>query len=265
MKRTVLTPFVLMFVAGLPLAGMEEASGTARISGDYLEARTSDVYTGPCFANSEVNLAGQEAVLAWRIREGGWDGVPLAGLSLVAVVRASATLGDPHADPLPARSVLIVDERADPAERDALVGFARAMAGELLSGVVAVERAPIELSFAPPASAAQAGVAGAAAKGHEHHGHFGHPQGVPGLSGGATLRAGDTVELATRGLGPQDHLCGNEEVYYPPLVETAAAVPAVTLAHAWRGEGLGKTWSSPGKRSAFVGRFAHGPRPTTTP
>src|SRR3954452_9982482 len=52
------------------------------ISGDYLEARTSDVYTGPCFANAEVNLAGKEAVLAWNVRQGAWKGVPVEGLSV---------------------------------------------------------------------------------------------------------------------------------------------------------------------------------------
>jgi hypothetical protein len=76
-----------------------------------------------------------------------------------------------------------------------------------------------------------------------------------GLSGGASLEAGDVVELRTRGLNHGDHLCGNEEVYYPPLTATSEAVPAVTLVHAYRGGELGKTWSSPGKRSAFVGRF----------
>ncbi|HEV2851208.1 MAG TPA: hypothetical protein VHC97_00235 [Thermoanaerobaculia bacterium] len=74
-------------------------------------------------------------------------------------------------------------------------------------------------------------------------------------SGAASLQAGDLVELRTRGLNHGDHLCGNEEIYYPPLTATAEAVPAVTLVHAFRGKELGKTWSSPGKRSAFVGRF----------
>ena len=55
------------------------------ISGTYVEARTADVYTGPCFANSEVGLVGNEAIMAWRIEEGGWDGIDLEGLSVVAV------------------------------------------------------------------------------------------------------------------------------------------------------------------------------------
>src|ERR1700688_3032672 len=69
------------------------------ISGDYLEARTADVYTGPCFANSEMDLAGKQAVVAWHVREGAWQGVPLGGLSVVAAVRSSATLGDPVGGP----------------------------------------------------------------------------------------------------------------------------------------------------------------------
>ena len=40
-----------------------------QVSGTYVEARTADVYTGPCFANSEVGLVGKEAIMAWRIEE----------------------------------------------------------------------------------------------------------------------------------------------------------------------------------------------------
>jgi len=221
MRKTLAIP--LLAVLAVAAAGPVCLAGPS-ISGDYLEARTSDVYTGPCFANSEVNLAGREAVFAWRVQQGEWKGVPVDGLAVVAVVRASATLGDPSTSPLPAHAVVLVDERADPSQKDALVGFAREMAGDLLSDVVSVESAPIRLSI----------------------------QGA----GAASLEAGDVVELRTRGLSHGDHICGNEEVYYPPLTATAEAVPAVTLAHAFRGKELGKTWSSPGKRSAFVGRFA---------
>jgi len=225
---TILT--VLAVLAAAPLC----SAGTS-ISGDYLEARTSDIYTGPCFANSEVNLAGKEAVVAWRVQKGAWRGVPVEGLSVVAVVRAAATLGDPTETPLPARAVLLVDERADAAQKDALVGFAHEMAGDLLADVVAVESAPIRLTI-------EDGDSGA------HHG-------ASTLSGAASLQAGNVVELKTRALNHADHLCGNEEVYYPPLTATTEAVPAVTLANAFRGGELGKIWSSPGKRSAFVGRF----------
>lgn len=229
MSKSTLVPVALVLIAAL------QPVSAAAISGDYLEARTSDVYTGPCFANGEVNLAGREAVVAWRVREGSWQGVAVDGLTVVAAVRAAATLGDPFADPYPARAVLVVDERATPAQRDALVGFAREMAGDLLANVVAVESARIEMVL----------FEGVHAHHHAHHG-----------SGGAALKAGELIELRTRGLNHDDHLCGNEEVYYPPLTEVDGAVPAVTLVHAFQGEGLGMTWSSPGRRSAFVASFS---------
>src|ERR1051325_1076499 len=78
------------------------------IRGDYMETRSADVYTGQCFANGEVNLVGNEAILAWHVQDGAWDGVQLDGLTVAAAVRAKATLGDPYGDPYPAQSVLLV-------------------------------------------------------------------------------------------------------------------------------------------------------------
>src|SRR5580765_8204758 len=69
------------------------------IRGDYLETRSADVYTGQCFANGEVNLTGNTAILAWHVRTGSWDGIPLEGLTVAAAVRANGTLGDPYESP----------------------------------------------------------------------------------------------------------------------------------------------------------------------
>src|ERR1700690_687993 len=103
-----------------------------QIRGDYIETRSADVYTGQCFANGEVNLVGDEAILAWHIQSGSWNGVPLDGLTVAAAVHARATLGDPYANPYPAQAVLIVDDQADQQQRSALVAFAHQMGGELL-------------------------------------------------------------------------------------------------------------------------------------
>ena len=51
-------------VAGLALMVLWAIPGSAAIKGDYIEARSADVYTGPCFANGEVGLVGNEAILA---------------------------------------------------------------------------------------------------------------------------------------------------------------------------------------------------------
>lgn len=196
-----------------------------QIAGDYLEARSAEVYAGPCLMNSEANLAGDQAILSWRIREGSWDGVRLAGLGVVAVVKAQATIGDPYANPYPAKAVLIVDERATAEQSRALQSFARAQGGRLLENIVAVEKAPI--SF-------------------EERQH-----------GSVTLAAGDIVRVETRPMKEGDHLCGNEELCYLPLTKLAHSMPVFTLVDQFRGRGLGVTWRLADKSSAFVGSFQY--------
>ena len=202
------------------------AAQAQKISGDYLETRSADIYTCACFANGEVNLFGNEAIMAWHIRDGGWNGTSLEGLTVAAAVRANGTLGDPYENPYPAKSVLLVDEQATPQQRTALVQFARHMGGELLKNVEQVVPVPMEL------------VVNA-----EHH-------------GAAMLRAGKFATVQTRSIGDQDHLCGNEVTFYPPLTEVAHSMPAVALTDAYSGPGLGVSWDLHGKRSAFVGTFA---------
>src|SRR5215472_18701380 len=82
------------YLAGFLVALGGVSSGVAaEISGEYLEARTCDVYTGPCFANGEIGIAGKEAVMAWKIEEGRWAGEDLAGLGVALVIKANDTLG----------------------------------------------------------------------------------------------------------------------------------------------------------------------------
>ncbi len=198
---------------------------STKITGDYIETRSADVYTGQCFANGEVGLTGDEAILAWHIRSGSWNGVKLDGLNVVAAVKANATLGDPYADPLPAKAILIVDQQAKPAERAALAAFAQHMGGKLLERVVRTEVAPIDMQVL-----------------HEHH-------------GSALLRAGNFATVQTRAIGEKDHLCGNEATFYPPLTQTTHAMPAVAMTDQFSGPGLGTQWTIHDKRSAFVGTF----------
>jgi hypothetical protein len=197
-----------------------------QIRGDYVETRSADVYTGQCFANGEVNLVGNQAILAWHVQSGSWNGVALDGLTVAAAVRAQATLGDPYANPYPAHAVILVDEQASAQQRQALVAFAQNMGGELLNNVEQVIPAPMELVV-----------------NHQRHGV-------------AWLRAGGFAVIQTRSIGEHDHLCGNEVTYYPPLTQTTHAMPAVAMTDSYNGPGLGVDWESHGKRSAFVGSFA---------
>ncbi len=221
-KTIILTAAALLFLPGLAKAAHRTSTG---ITGDYAEFRNADIYTGPCFANSEMNLAGENAVLAWHVRNGEWSGVPLANLSVVAVVRASGTLGDPYANPLPAKTVFMVDARANQAQRAALVRFAQAQAGALLNQVVAVQSEPITFNIV------------------QH--------------GDTVVQVGNRVRLATRMLRPTDTICHNEEVYYPPLAaHLEHSMPVVATMSSYTGNRLGVTWQDSNRRSSFVGAFA---------
>jgi hypothetical protein len=222
----VMRKLFLPVVVGLALLVVLAIPGSAAIKGDYIEARSADVYTGPCFANGEVGLVGDEAILAWKIKEGDWKGTSLNGLGVVAVVKAHATLGDPYHNPYPAESVLIVDQRATGRQRQALQDFAFSMAGKLLSHVVRVDTAPIQFAFTQG----------------EH-------------DGAARLVAGSLARIETRSLCKGDDKCGNEFVYYPPLIQLAHAMPAFTVEDSFQGQGLNVVWNHIGKRSAFVGSF----------
>lgn len=220
----------LTMILGICLTVMTISTGVQaqQIHGDYIESRNADVYTGHCYAMSELNLAGDQAILAWRVAKGEWDGVALDGLSVVGVARATGTLGSPFVESPTAKSVLIIDEKATPPQRLALQSFARAMSGHLFDEVVRTEIAPITLEL-------------------EFMGE--HPS-------GGRVEAGSIASIVARSLTAKDHICGNEQTYYPPLSRTAHSMPVVASLDQFRGEGLGVSWTLRGKRSGFVGHFA---------
>jgi hypothetical protein len=211
----------------MALAALAVPAAAVEIQGDYLETRSADVWTGPCFANGETGLVGREAILAWRVEKGAWQGVSLDGLSVVGVVKANATLGDPFASPYPAKAVMIVDEKATTDQRAALVAFAQEMGDGILDTVVRTEVAPIAMNVS-----------------RDHHVARG------------TLQAGGLAQIETRAVSAKDKHCGNEDVYYPPLTSTTHAMPAVAITDQFSGDGLGVSWTTHDKRNAFVGSFA---------
>ncbi len=218
-----------MLLLAIALIGLAVSSSAQQLRGTYIESRSTDVYVAQCFANGEVGLAGNEALLAWHVDEGSWDGVPLDGLTVAAAVRAHATLGDPYGNPYPAQAVLMVDDAATPAQRRALAALAQHEGGELLAHIVRTEYVPVILD--------------APADPHQ---------------GGAILRAGRLATIITRPLNHHDHICGNEVDFYPPLATVEHPVSAVALTDEFQGPGLGTQWSSHGRRSAYLATFSEG-------
>jgi hypothetical protein len=195
------------------------------LTGRYLEARTTDIWTGPCFANADTNLAGKNAVLAWKVDKGGLDDVSLAGLTVVAVIQASDTLGLKQTGT--ARSILLVDSKASKAQQEALVRLAKRQGGDLLRNVVAVQPAAIDFD------------AGNCKEG-----------------GCARLDAGD-AHVSTRCIDHRmDKACGNETAFYPPLArDLITSVPAVATEHSFTGKGLKEIWKDGERRGAYLGTF----------
>jgi hypothetical protein len=193
------------------------------IKGEYAEARTCDVWTGPCFANGEMNLRGDHAVLAWSIDRGREGGVDLSGLRVVASVDAEGTLGSDAEGRI--RTVLFIDERASDTQAAALVSVVGRLAPRFTREVVALRREPI--TFAREGASVRVEV---------------------GSSG--------IVRLETRPLsGHCDSICGNEAPFYPALTGATSIECAKTVANAYGGNDLGLRWSHPNARSAMVGSF----------
>jgi hypothetical protein len=217
--------------------GLVSAAG---IRGDYVEARTADVYTGPCFSNAEVFIYGNHAVMAWKVTDGSWKGVPLSGLCVAAAVNGTTTFSEDQ--PEKATAVLIVDAKANSQEREALIDMAKTLGGKRLSHVTAVESARLTLKLEDHSGRDLD-------KAHAAHGMPQSPR--------ASFWAAGLAQVVTRPLDERDHACGNEVVAYSPLSKGVTVQPAFTLDHAFRGAGLNTEWNDPNCRSSFVGHFAY--------
>src|SRR5262245_46417717 len=117
-------------LAAVALALLAGSASAAGISGKHVEARTCDVWTGPCFANAETSLGGKNAVIGWMIDKGSFDDVKLDGLGVVAVIAAPDTLGIKQSGK--GKAVLIVDKKATKQQKEALVKLAKQQGGKLV-------------------------------------------------------------------------------------------------------------------------------------
>ena len=197
-----------------------------RITGEYVEARTAEVFAGGCIMNSEAETMGRQALLAWRITCGAFKGVPLDGLTVIAAVAGDRNLGMREMGgeaPTAVKAIITVDPRATPAQRDALVALVREFTGGLITQVVRVDTAPMR--FATSANYVEVSAAGHAAADRQQ-GNDARPE----------LRRHAVVQA---------------------IHGEAESSMGVAEAHSFSGEGLGTKWSAPDKRSAFWGSFSY--------
>lgn len=127
-------------------------SPTWSISGEYLEACSCD-YLCPCVTSNAIGSASQEFcrfAMTYRIDAGQFGGLDLAGVTFAVVAESKAVMaaGDWIVG-------VIVDERATPAQADAIAQIASGQVGGPLAGLApliadfrGLERHPISFDLA---------------------------------------------------------------------------------------------------------------------
>ena len=101
------------------------------IEADFLQACSCD-YGCPCEFNAPPTRGFCEGMVSWRINRGRYGAVSLDGLGLAAAARWPKAM---HLGGGTAR--IFIDEKADPAQRDALLQIASGKAGGIPFEIVA--------------------------------------------------------------------------------------------------------------------------------
>jgi len=219
MKRAIVAA-ALVGLAASPLV----AGGKGSVSGAYVEARTAEVFTGGCIMGSEAETVGKQAVLAWKVDRGSFNGIAIDGLSVVAAVSGDRNLGmtEMGGEKPIVRSAIYVDQRANAAQQLALVAMANELSNGIVGTIVQVTPAPIQFAD--------------------------HGSEIQVTAGPASL---DVNKHLTH-----DPTCGAMQWFHPLATVDNAAV-GVASQHVFTGSALGTKWSDPNKRSAFFGTFSY--------
>jgi hypothetical protein len=218
MKRAM----VVAALVGLTVSPM--MAGGKSVTGEYVEARTAEVFTGGCIMSSEAETIGKQAVLAWKVDHGTFNGVSLDGLSVVAAVAGDRNLGIQEIGGARAnvRSAVFVDQRANGAQQLALVAMATELSKGTVGHIVQVTPAPIQFTD----------------------------------QGQLVQVSTNQVALAVNKVMTHDPTCGAQQ-WFHAFVPSAQATLGVAEQNAFSGSTLGTKWSDPNKRSAFFGTFAY--------
>lgn len=216
-----------MIAVALVLSAATLSADDRRITGEYVEARTAEVFAGGCIMNSEAETLGRQAVMAWRITSGTFRGVALDGLTVAAAVAGDRNLGMREMggeEPTAVKAIIIVDPRATAAQRDALVTLVRELSNGLITHVVRVDVAPVK--FATSQKYVEVSV------------------------------PDDNILLTVNKEMKHDPSCGAMQ-WFKPFTTLADAAMGVAEEHSFAGHGLNTKWSAPNKRSAFFGTFVY--------
>ena len=212
--------FVLaaMLVAVSALVFSSRAESVS-LRGDYVEVRTASVFAGACHYNGEVVTTGRDALMAWNVTSGKWQGVDLTGVRVLAIVSSEANLGEANAA---RQSEIIIDSGASRTQALAMTNALKEKYAASLGQIVEVRTAPITFE------------------------RKGRTYAV------VTNEAAINVEAM-----PNDLCCKMPNlVWYTPLVGLENRKVGYTSKALYSGKVVGEPWSRSGENSAFYGTFS---------
>jgi hypothetical protein len=210
--------FAAMLVAVSALVFSSKAESVS-LRGDYVEVRTASVFAGACHYNGEVVTTGRDALMAWNVTSGKWQGVDLTGVRVLAIVSADANLGEANAA---RQSEIIIDSSASRTQALAMTNALKEKYAASLGKIVEVRTAPITF---------------------ERNGR---------------TYAVVTNEAAINVEGMPNDLCCKMPnlVWYAPLVGLENRKVGYTSKALYSGKVVGEPWSRSGENSAFYGTFS---------
>ena len=217
MRKGLIAALTMIITAGALVFSSQAENVSMR--GDYVEVRTASVFAGACHYNGEVVTTGRDAMMAWNVTNGQWQGVDLNGVRAIAIVSADVNLAEDNA----ARtSEIIIDSQASRAQSVAMLNALKEKYAAALGTIAEVRSAPIRFE------------------------RSGRAYNV------VTNEAAISVEAM-----PNDLCCKMPNlVWYTPFVGLENRKVGYTSKALYNGKVVGEPWSRSGENSAFYGSFS---------
>ena len=210
--------FAAMLVAVSALVFSSRAESVS-LRGEYVEVRTASVFAGACHFNGEVVTTGRDALMAWNVTSGKWQGVDLTGVRAMAIVNSASNLSEPNAA---RQSEVIIDTSASREQAQAMLSALQEKYASSLGKIVEVRNAAITFD-------------------HKDRSY--------------SVKADDaTIDVEAM---PNDLCCKMPNlVWYKPLVGLENRKVGYTSNATYGGRKVSEPWSRSGENSAFYGLFA---------
>jgi uncharacterized protein DUF1326 len=216
MRKGLLTTLAMIVAVSALVFGSQAENVSVR--GEYVEVRTASVFAGACHYNGEIVTTGRDAMMAWNVTSGKWQGVDLTGVRAMAIVNSASNLAEPNAA---RQSEVIIDTSASPEQSQAMLSALKEKYASSLGKIVEVRNAAITFQHKDRAYSVKADDA--------------------------------TIDVEAM---PNDLCCKMPNlVWYKPLVGLENRKVGYTTNASYGGRKVTEPWSRSGENSAFYGLF----------